>query len=202
MTEQQQAQLQREQPIVFAQLAAQALPEWVFESCRGKYILDAGCSTGHGTVRFATLVGASLITGVDNIEWHIDAARESFPRYEWLYRDAFAGDFRSRAQVLYCSNTLEHFDAPWILLHNLLVGMPDLETVILVLPYRERHPLVEGHKVSFSFADNNIPWGFTFKAIGQTQTTVLYLVSVAIKNLNSTGMWGGEQIVLAYHKHT
>ncbi len=204
MTEQEQQQMQEAQPIAFADLAIHSLPGWVREKLYGKRLLDAGCSTGSGTHRLAEALRLVEVTGVDNVGWHVSLAYARYIRnrkYRWVNADAFDGELTFDAEILYCSNTLEHFDAPWIYFHNLLTCMPNLETVLLVLPYNEKYPLVEGHKVSFNLREN-IPWQFTYRVAETHELKTLHLVSVAIKNLNSTGFWGGEQIVLAYHKHT
>jgi hypothetical protein len=181
----------REQSRFFAELAVQAIPPWLATAIRaGNWsICDWGCAEGDGTQVLSEAFGANSITGVDFSGVAVAAARLRF-RCDFLAEDWLAGSSSAQARrqwdLVFSSNTLEHFANPTAVLTRLCQRAR--HCVALLIPFRERDPHPE-HEVVFT--PDNIPYvpgsGFT-----------LAYTSVIDASLAQPSYWNGLQVLLVY----
>ncbi|MFZ6744282.1 methyltransferase [Undibacterium sp. JH2W] len=174
----------------FAKVAIQHLPHWLLDQARQQALslADWGCAQGDGTDVWASYVPAEQITGVDFSAAAIQQASARYPalRFEnsnWL--ESSAGE-QNLFDLVFSSNTLEHFHQPYQVLHTL--SQRARKAVILALPYREMERESEHF---YSFLPENIPLqlenGFN-----------LVWAKVQDCRLLENSLWQGDQIILMY----
>src|SRR5258706_6660910 len=101
----------RKQTAFFAELCSRELPSWLIEEARtSKFsILDYGCALGDALPVLQRIFPESTIRGGDVAEVGLGMARALRPGFEFIHVDA-TGKPAKLADVIYCSNTLEHFE--------------------------------------------------------------------------------------------
>jgi GT2 family glycosyltransferase/SAM-dependent methyltransferase/glycosyltransferase involved in cell wall biosynthesis len=174
----------------FASLAIENLPSWIFTEVRrsGLSVADWGCAQGDGTELIASCVGSSHVTGIDFAETAIAQARERYPnvRFEqldWL-REGEEGtrDY----DIVFSSNTLEHFHEPLDVLER--IACHASKAVLLAVPYRE----LDRHEEHFvSFVAQNVPLAL------RNGYHLAWAKAVDCAEIPDTA-WQGEQLFLAY----
>jgi GT2 family glycosyltransferase/glycosyltransferase involved in cell wall biosynthesis/uncharacterized coiled-coil protein SlyX len=174
----------------FARLAVEHLPRWLLEQVKrdALSVADWGCAQGDGTDVLAGYVDARQITGVDFSAVAVEQARQRYPALrftseDWLGQPAAAPE---AFDVVFSSNTLEHFHRPYETL-AVLAGRAR-KAVVLALPFRETERIDEHF---FSFLPENVP---LVLANGFRLVWSQVVDCRALEN----AMWGGEQIFLVY----
>ena len=173
----------QEQTRFFAELALRSLPAWIARDIgfNRLSILDWGCAEGDATETLGRALQTS-VTGVDISERAIESARARFRDRRFLR--ASAAEIEPH-DVLFTSNTLEHFDNPLEILRTLLARIR--KYAIVLVPFREarRH---DEHL--FTFDLNSFPY-----RIGD-----FYLLSYVIVDAASLTdtRWLGQQILVVY----
>ncbi|WP_144631440.1 class I SAM-dependent methyltransferase [Bordetella genomosp. 13] len=180
----------KEQSRFFSNVAYENLPSWLVQQQKqdGWTLCDWGCAQGDGTDVLAGLFGPQNVTGVDFADSAIQKARQAYPaiRFEaqdWLAQDAQVSD---TFDIVFSSNTLEHFTRPYDVLPRLMARAR--RCVTLALPFLERDRIDEHF---FSFLPENIPL---------TPAAGWVLAHAAVqdcRNLQPTH-WHGFQIILVY----
>jgi O-antigen biosynthesis protein len=180
----------REQSRFFADLAIKNLPEWLIDRIRHDKlsVADWGCAFGDGTDVLADCFGSDQVTGVDFSEAAIRHARQTysdivFHAEDWL--EANSGN-EQQYDIVFSSNTLEHFRDPFSVLRHLCKRSKGL--VAAIVPYREMEPIDEHFCI---FLPENIP---VFLEGG---FHLVWCKPVDCNVLKQT-CWNGEQIVLVY----
>ena len=175
----------------FAQLAVDNLPAWLFDKIRLQElsVVDWGCAQGDGTDLLASYIGAQNLVGVDFSTVAVEQAAMRYPAIRflsenWLLRES--NKYFDSYDIVYSSNTLEHFHQPYKVLESL--GVRAKKAIILALPYRELDRIDEHF---FSFLSDNIPF-----ELGNGFRLVWSRV-VDCKDLPNT-LWGGDQVFLVY----
>ncbi len=174
----------------FASIAIQQLPGWLMDQIRQEKlsVADWGCAQGDGTDVWASHVPAEQIKGVDFSAAAIQQAHARYPALafantDWLTSSSSAQDI---IDVVFSSNTLEHFHQPYQVLQAL--SLRAKKAVVLALPYRETERESEHF---YSFLPENIPLqldnGFS-----------LVWAKVLDCRLLPNSLWQGEQIILMY----
>lgn len=170
----------------FTQLALEAMPTWFVERVRGAglSLCDWGCAEGEGAAMLARELGAPVV-GIDFSETAIVTARSKFPDVEFRAVDWLAEDADAQFDVVFSSNTLEHFHAPWEVFDS--IARHASRYVILLVPYREedRHP---EHFAGFD--PTSVPaarggWALAHAAV------------IDARDYDDT-QWEGEQILAIY----
>lgn len=187
-----------EQSIFFANIAIQLLPVWLKQEIKEKkyHVCDWGCAFGNGTKHLKNHLEIAAITGVDFSDAAIDRATHFFPDVKFIAAD-YTKDLPSeKYDVLFSSNTLEHFEHPWEIL-NKLAPIAQSHIVILI-PFKE-YDRFDEHFYTFDF--NNVPCildnGFIISHVATIDTSTL-----------DKSYWGGKQILLVYsnaailHQHS
>jgi len=176
----------------FAEIALELMPQWFEEYVvREKpQVCDWGCASGDGTDALARLFGRENMLGMDFSGEAIKIAISRHPclRFEEMDLVEERQCHEQRFDVLFSSNTLEHFHRPDEILERLQRYVS--EFVVLLLPYREmdRHP---EHFVTFT--DETI-----------LVSPVADLTLVCARSMSTArrqgSLWHGEQVLLVYAK--
>lgn len=139
----------RRQTAFFAELCCRELPDWLVEEIRAgnSSIFDYGCALGDALPVWQRAFPRSTIRGGDIAQVGLGLARALHPDFAFVDLSAL-GESGKLADLVYCSNTLEHF-ANWRqLLHRL--ARHAREYVLLVVPFEEEDRIDE-HVFTFEF---------------------------------------------------
>jgi GT2 family glycosyltransferase/glycosyltransferase involved in cell wall biosynthesis len=177
----------REQSIFFSDVAAENIPAWLSSLIVTDTLTmcDWGCAQGDGTQNLAKRLNAPGLVGVDFSSEAIEKARQAYPECEFLCENFLSQSDAPQWDILFSSNTLEHFESPWEVLNQISVKAKKF--IVLLLPFRENE-LIDEHFYSFQF--DNIPaffgnWALTHSSIVDTSS-------------HQPNYWLGEQILLVY----
>jgi glycosyltransferase involved in cell wall biosynthesis len=177
-----------EQTRYFAETTLTALPEWLLDAVRddGLDVVDWGCAEGDGVQAWADRIGASKVSGVDFSQVAIETARSRradlrFDCADWLVETA-----DERFDIVFSSNTLEHFADPKLILNR--IAERAVCAVILCLPYREMNRHSE-HLTTFTAENIPSELGNGFQ-LGWSR--------VVDCSADRPLVWDGEQIVVVY----
>lgn len=132
----------REQTAFFAQVAVSAFPNWLASTIRSNEltILDWGCAEGDGVPILARGLRAK-VSGMDFSASAIENARHAYPDHDFHCFDIMKSRKKlEQYDIVFSSNTLEHFHKPWKVLDRLKTMAR--KHIVLLLPYQEfiRHP--------------------------------------------------------------
>ena len=174
----------------FAKLAIDHLPSWLLDQVRQKSltVADWGCAQGDGTDVWAGYVDSRQITGIDFSPLAIGKARERYPAIRFMHSD-WTADSPADAQmfdVVFSSNTLEHFHRPYDVLKAL--SQKAKKAVVLALPYQERDRIAEHF---YSFLPENIPLALP------NGFRLVWSRVIDCRALPDT-LWNGDQVFLVY----
>jgi hypothetical protein len=178
------------QSIFFSLLTIDNLPSWFIELIKNESlsVVDWGCAEGDGTNVLASFFTRSEIHGIDFSLEAINRAKEKYPninfKNENLLDDKYI--FKKNYDILYSSNTLEHFENPLKVLSKL--SKFDPKAIILALPYNEID-LIDEHFSSFDA--NNIEISI------EEKFTLRWARVVNCRDISSS-YWMGDQIILVY----
>jgi len=174
----------------FARLAIEHLPRWLIEQLQRQplTLADWGCAQGDGTDVWASYVDSRRIIGVDFSSVAIEQAEKRYPTIRFINEDWLTDQPAERAlfDVVFSSNTLEHFHRPYDVLNALCDRAT--KALVLALPYRE----LDRHQEHFyTFLPDNIP------ATVGGKFRLTWSRVVDCREFPHT-LWGGEQIILVY----
>ena len=174
----------------FARLAVDNLPSWLIEQIRRQFLrlADWGCAQGDGTDIWASYLNSQQLVGVDFSAVAIEQATKRYPAIRfvsenWLEAGVDACD---SYDVVFSSNTLEHFHNPYEVLEAL--GERAKKAVVLALPYRELERIGEHF---YSFLPDNVP------LVLSNGFRLVWSRVVDCRGLPNT-QWPGDQIFLVY----
>ncbi len=179
----------RRQSAFFARLAVRNLPVWFLHHIRtARYtICDWGCAQGDGTGVLAGLFGRNVITGIDFSPVAIETARQSYPRIRFQAEDWLTDSTNSiHYDVVFSSNTLEHFHQPDEVLPHLWARTARF--LVLLLPYRE---FVRDPEHHHTFEQGNI------RILPAADMLLVHAAAVDATDITPY-YWDGEQILLIY----
>ena len=174
----------------FARIAVEHLPHWLIEQLKRQSLTlaDWGCAQGDGTNVWASYIDAQQIVGVDFSSVAIEQAVQRYPAIRFINEDWLekGGDQRETFDVVFSSNTLEHFHKPYDTLHAICSRAK--KAIVLALPYKELERIDEHF---FSFLPENIPLQLAngFKLVWSRV--------VDCRPLPKT-LWSGDQVILTY----
>lgn len=169
----------------FAMIAARLMPDWLKdlvlrEQCN---ICDWGCAEGQGVDELSKWLGVNSITGVDVSEVAIGKAQASFPNRRFKAQTL---DQLDDYDVIFSSNTLEHFDRPFDVVARLAAHTRRF--LVLLLPFQEYDRIPEHF---FTFDLDNIP----VCPVPGFAAVACRVVNAAKVNID---YWNGKQILLVY----
>lgn len=179
-----------EQSRFFARIAIENLPRWLIGQLRREAltIADWGCAQGDGTDVWASYIDAQQIVGIDFSANAIEQATQRYPAIRFINEDWLltGTDQGESFDVVFSSNTLEHFHKPYEVLHA--IANHAKKAIALILPYKELERIDEHF---FSFLPENIP------LVLKNGFRLVWSRIVDCRTLPNTS-WGGEQILLVY----
>ncbi|MDT4797727.1 Trans-aconitate 2-methyltransferase [compost metagenome] len=180
----------REQTSFFCELAVTHMPAWLKAAIRDDRlsVCDWGCAEGDGTRILADALAPARVVGVDFSDAAIHKAAAHYPGLEFraanfLNRNVAATD---TFDVLFTSNTLEHFDDPFGVLQKLAPRIG--QWLVVLVPYREYERISE-HEFTFEFA--NTP-------LQLLNGMVLAHAELMDTSEHQPCYWPGEQMLLVY----
>ena len=166
----------------FGRLFGEILPlpirAWISEHARS--VLDWGCGTGEAAAFLQSLFPYASVTGLDFSPTAISRAAAKYP--EVRFTSASLDELDEYFDLIFVSNTLEHFDEPWRVADGLATRTRRL--LIALVPFREVSRIAE-HVVTITPA--NVPL-----AVGG-----LELVHYSVHTANPR-FWPGRQLLLVY----
>ena len=178
------------QSCFFTRIAVEHLPLWLIEQLKRQSLTlaDWGCAQGDGTNVWASYIDAQQIVGVDFSSVAIEQAVQRYPAIRFINEDWLeeGGDQRETFDVVFSSNTLEHFHKPYDTLHA-ICGRAK-KAIVLALPYKELERIDEHF---FSFLPENIPLQLA------NGFRLVWSQIVDCRPLPKT-LWSGDQVILTY----
>ncbi|REG51821.1 GT2 family glycosyltransferase [Paraburkholderia sp. BL6669N2] len=177
----------QEQSRFFAEVAIEAMPQWLSNEIKWNKltVCDWGCAQGDGTEALAQSLCWD-VTGIDFSGPAIETAQQRYSRARFLQENLLDNPTRPRFDVVFSSNTLEHFANPWRVFDQ--IAEYASRFVVLLLPYREFNRHAE-HEVTFD--GRNIP-------VAPNPAWSLVYHSVVDTRLREPSYWLGEQILLVF----
>lgn len=177
-----------EQAAFFARVALRGLPSWLGETITRETlsVCDWGCAQGDGTATLAEGLPGARVWGVDISTAAIATARQRYPQLHFEAGELREGTASRPIDVLFSSNTLEHFEEPFPILHRAAAAVRRF--VVLLVPFAES-PRISEHFVTFD--EGNLPLALdgghrlVFRAVYDTS------------HLAPT-FWMGKQALLVY----
>jgi GT2 family glycosyltransferase/glycosyltransferase involved in cell wall biosynthesis len=177
----------REQSVFFSEVAAEHFPQWLSARIDSEKLTmcDWGCAQGDGTANLSKRLNMPELTGIDFSSEAIEKAAQAYPECKFLCDDFLGDSGAQQWDILFSSNTLEHFEKPWEVLSK--ISGKAKKFIVLLLPFREKE-LIEEHFYSFQL--ENTPaifgnWTLTHSSIFDTSD-------------HQPNYWPGEQILLVY----
>ncbi len=175
----------------FSRLAIDAMPPWLCRLARreGLSVCDWGCALGDGTDELARQLGWD-VTGVDFSEQAVAQAAQRFPALRFVCEDWLEQPPRPAFDIVFSSNTLEHFGLPWRVFDALAAHAA--RYVILLVPYCEylRHP-----EHAATFDDDSI-------LLAPNAHWTLLQRTVIDAAARDPAHWNGRQVLLLYARGT
>jgi len=177
-----------EQSRFFSRLAVDNLPAWFVHYIKQDQpsFCDWGCAMGNGTDVLHELLSLKNITGVDFSNTAIEQARTSYPDIDFIAADVLNDGHLPQFDIIFTSNTLEHFDDPWLILEKL--SRFAKKFMVILIPFQEYDRHFEHF---YTFDPTNIP---------STVKASYYLTHYSISNAAGypSSYWNGHQILLIY----
>ncbi|WP_271752722.1 class I SAM-dependent methyltransferase, partial [Cohnella sp. JJ-181] len=144
----------RQQTLYFAEVAHSLFPNWFHEIlASGVTVADVGCAEGDGVHHLAPKYPKSHFVGIDFSEEAIERALKLYPEYSFYVSDIKEMD--QKFDVIFSSNTLEHFYEPFEILHQLFEKAE--RYVVILIPFQERNRFKE-HFYTFEYSDFQIDY--------------------------------------------
>lgn|GEM_PF-710224 len=116
-------------------------------------VCDWGCAFGDGTNILKEYLDIHKITGVDFSTTAIEYAKNNFPGIEFLAADFTKEIPDTQFDILFTSNTLEHFESPWETLNA--ISSAARYYIVVLVPFKE-YERFEEHFYTFDF--RNVPF--------------------------------------------
>ncbi len=183
------SKLGKEQSRYFAKLTIDHLPSWFLKTVQTQKLslCDWGCAEGDGTNVLAGQFERNCVAGVDFSDVAIHEAQLQYPHIQFYAKDWLTEISPEIGyDIIFSSNTLEHFHDPFIVLKRLLSYAS--KCVVLLLPYREFKRHQEHH---YTFSASNL--SFT-----PAKNYVLAHTSIIDSKKISSIYWCGQQALLIY----
>lgn len=171
----------------FAKLAIENFPEWFKKILESKQlsICDWGCAEGDGTEILRIAFPNNKLEGIDFSVNAIRKAKQRYPQIDFISNDLLNSDLKYKTDVLFSSNTLEHFSAPWETIIKLSKYVTHF--LVMLVPFREYNRIPE-HESFFDFTTTKL-----------LQNNWYLCHSKIIRDIhNNKRYWDGDQMLLIY----
>lgn len=179
----------REQSAFFSAVAFEYLPLWIKQYLTKEQptFCDWGCALGDGTDYLKRSLMLKNVSGIDFSSTAIQKAQEKYPEIDFIHADLTTDTFNRKFNIVFSSNTLEHFYEPWETLKK-VAGYAD-EHLILMIPFKEYNLCSEEHFSTFDF--HTIP-------VVLNKDFILTHSKVIDTTKKENTSWAGLQILLIY----
>lgn len=173
----------------FSKIALESFPVWLTTYVKKSNIsfCDWGCAFGDGTKILKQQLQIQDVVGIDISENAIETAKKKYPDIYFKAADFISDSQEQAFDIIFSSNTLEHFEDPWKTINTL--SRLAKKHLIILIPFEEKGILEEEHYYSFDL--NNIPI-----AINDNFSLSFYKITDTSKITPS--YWNGKQILLIY----
>ncbi|MED0681024.1 methyltransferase domain-containing protein [Aneurinibacillus thermoaerophilus] len=140
----------RQQTAFFCNIMLECLPEWLTVDIKYNRlsICDAGCADGDAVHMLSKFFVHSKVVGVDFSNEAIERARKYYP--DNIFYCASIEDVKEDYDVIFSSNTLEHFTEPFKMVNHLLKRTK--KHLILLLPFQE-YQRIDEHFFTFDYSN-------------------------------------------------
>jgi len=181
-----------EQSQFFSRIAVDNLPPWFISYIEQHQpsFCDWGCALGNGTNVLRELLSLKNITGIDFSRVAIEQARSSYPAIRFTAADILKDEDFPQFDIIFSSNTLEHFNNPWEILGKLSCFAKKF--IVILIPFQEHDRHFEHF---YTFETTNIP--STIRA-----SHYLTHFSIIDAAAYASSYWNGRQILLIYSTHS
>lgn len=173
------------QSAFFSKIAIEAFPSWLKRDITKENwsVHDLGCAEGAGTAEFARYFPNCKFTGVDFSKSAVEKASERHPFCDFVVGD-ITGQI-DQADIIFCSNVLEHMEQPRIVLENMIKAAR--RHAIFLIPLHDDTNIEEHFYV---FSEDFIPAFY--------DNYVLSNFSIINCDEMETGFWPGKQLLFVY----
>ena len=177
----------REQSLFFYQIALSLMPQWLKDDINKNSlsIIDLGCAEGEGVNLFSENFKNSKVCGSDISKAALEKAREYYPENRFIEADI--NNIGENFDVVFSSNTLEHFSDPDGIIKNVIPHAK--KYFIMLIPFREKDR-IEEHFYTFDY--NSFP-------DIREDFRLVYYKETDLKDKENT-QWPGEEILVVYMK--
>ncbi len=186
-TETWEARQGREQTRFFAKVAVDHFPDWFQEeiTTNAYSICDVGCALGDAVDVLVNTFPQSTIHGIDFSKEAITKAKKFYPDYSFEVADMH--DLTTQYDVIFSSNTLEHFHDPFPIMQKCMEQAK--KYLVLLLPFQDDTGTYEHF---FRFDYEHFP-----ETMDDGRLT--FLNEIDCSQIAGTH-WNAKQILAIYHK--
>lgn len=177
----------REQSLFFYRLALELFPRWLKEDIEKNNLslLDLGCAEGEGVQLFGESLKSSNICGTDISAAALERARKYYPGHRFFESDI--NELSESFDVIFSSNTLEHFENPSAVIKNILPHCK--KYFIMLIPFRE-FCRIDEHFYTFDYDS------FPLETEG---FRLIFHKEVNCRGMENT-QWPGDEMLVVYIK--
>lgn len=175
----------------FCRMFLENIPSWIKKDINdnSRSIIDLGCAEGEAVKILSENFKNSSVTGLDFSIEAIKKAKEKYPNNNFI-----TGNIKKKLMlnqdVIYCSNTLEHFENPHSIIENII--STKAKYIFIMIPFNDNQYSAENgeHEYFFDYTDFKVELGdynlLFFKVIDTKREEKEY--------------WIGSQAILIYTK--
>lgn len=177
----------REQSLFFYDVALNNFPEWFKEDIKKNSlsICDLGCAEGEGVKLFGDFFKKSSVTGSDISEAALERAKKSYPEYNFVKEDV--NDFKSEYDIIFSSNTFEHFENADKIMRKVMKNCKKYFAVLL--PFKE-YDRIDEHFFTFDY--HIFP-------VFEEGFGMVYFKTIDCSDMPGT-QWNGREILVIYQR--
>lgn len=176
----------RKQTLFFCDITLNLMPSWLVEELEeGLTFADIGCAEGDCTNFLQQRFPNSEFTGLDFSEEAIAKATRHYPEVKYMAADV--REMKNKYDLVYSSNTLEHFHNPLEILKYFFKNAN--KYVVILIPFQERIRFDE-HFYTFEYRDF---------AMENSGFDLVYSREYDCSQIDNI-FWAGKQLLLIYQK--
>lgn len=181
------------QTIFFCKIALENFPNWLIQDLKkGLSVADVGCAMGECVDLLQKRFKKSKVVGIDFSSVAIKEARINFPKNIFFCKSLI--NLGNKYDLVFSSNTLEHFRNPLIKLERLMHFVN--KYVVLLIPFQE-YELTSSHFYTFDY--DNIP--LALEDFSLAYAKVITTWNIPNNHWPGTPKWPGKQILVIYAKN-
>jgi hypothetical protein len=177
------------QTVFFCRMFLENMPEWIKKDINDNElsIIDLGCAEGEAVNILSENFKKSDVTGLDFSIKAIKKAKEKYPNNTFLTGNLYK-NLDINQDVIYCSNTLEHFENPHLIIQNII--STSAKYIFIMIPINDNPYTAENgeHQYFFNYNDFKVELG---------DYNLLYFKVVDVKE-EEKEYWIGSQAILIY----